>query len=58
MRRYFNLILMGALITGLVACASYSKQEDHAEVSKLDPFVPREEPQKFSVQEDGALPKG
>ncbi len=58
MRRYFNLILMGAVITGLVACASYSEQEDHAEVSKLDPFVPHEEPQKFSGQEDGTLPKG
>ena len=58
MRRYFNLILMGAVITGLVACASYSEHEDHAEVKRLDPLVPREEPQKFSVQEDGALPKG
>jgi len=58
MRRYFNLILMGAVITGFVACASYSEHEDHAEVKRLDPLVPREEPQKFSVQEDGALPKG
>ena len=58
MRRYFNLILMGAVITGLVACASYSEHEDHAEVKRLDPLVPREEPQKFSVQEDGRLPKG
>ncbi len=58
MRRSFNLFLVSVLTFTLTACSLFSGGSNQADVSQLDPLVPREQPQKFSVQEDGNLPKG
>lgn len=58
MGQHFTLALAIGFAINLVGCASYLSDPSAADASQLDPMVPLEQPQKFSGQEDGALPKG
>jgi hypothetical protein len=58
MSRYLYLSVLSAIALVLTGCSVFSGGSSQADASQLDPLVPREQPQKFSVQEDGGLPKG